>query len=127
MILNLDMCFMSTVSICRNALFVILSFLSLTGTGQTIQVGRFEIQIEEDEKVEVGNFTTSNLEKNGLMAYRRFLGKKQDQFEMMRIDTALKTIWKGYIIVDKRQDVMVVNTYGNLFFYALERQGISGS
>lgn len=126
MILNLDMFFMSTVSICRSVPLLILLFLSLTGTGQTMQVARFEIQIEEDEKVEVGNFTTSSLGKNGLIAYRRFLGKKQDQFEMMRIDTALRTIWKGYIIIDKRQDVMAVNTYGSLFFMLLKDREFLG-
>ncbi|MDZ4716072.1 MAG: hypothetical protein SH819_11450 [Cytophagales bacterium] len=104
---------MSTGLICSAFLTGVLLVSGLEACAQIAQEGRLEIPIDDDE---VENFKTASLGSKGLMAYRRFLGKKQDQFEMVCIDTALQIRWKGYIVVDNRLDVMKVSTYGNLFF-----------
>ena len=85
--------------------------------GQVAQTGRFEISMVNDEGEK---FSTANLEKNGLMVYRRVSIKKEDQLELIKIDTALKENWRGLLPVDKKLDVLHVRALGDYFYMLLK-------
>jgi hypothetical protein len=104
--------------------FLLLSILSLSvANAQVTQVGRFEIRMEDDKEEK---YTAARLGENGLLIYRRLTGKKEDQFELIKIDTTLKQEWKGFVPVDKKLDVLQVKSQGDIFYMLLKDPGYVG-
>ncbi|MBL7863672.1 MAG: hypothetical protein JNK10_02275 [Cyclobacteriaceae bacterium] len=96
-----------------------LAFIAVSGVSfaQVAQMARFELPLEEKDEVK---YLTAGLAENGLMAYRRVGGRKEDHVELIKVDTSLHETWRGSIPIDKRLDVMHVRSFGNLFFLLLK-------
>lgn len=75
---------------------------------------------------EAEKFTVAKLGQDGLMAYRRIPGKKEDQFELVKIDTALQEKWHGFIPIDNKLDVLHAKSAGDTFFMLLKDRGYLG-
>ena len=115
---------MSTVLTCKRIQWIALLVCSLNGNCQISQTGRFEINLTKEEP---DDYTTAGLEQNGLMLYRRHPGKKQDQIELIKIDTALRETWRGFIVVEKRMTIMQVQFHADLFFMLLKDREYLGN
>ena len=116
--------FMSTALICKRLFWVVLITAALNGNCQIKQAGRFEINLDREEPDE---YTTAGLAENGLMLYRRHPGKKQDQIELIKVDTSLQEQWRGFIVVEKRMNVMHVQFHHGQFFMLLKDREYLGN
>ena len=99
----------------------LLTFLVLGLSGpllaQVQQIARYEIPILERNEP---RYTAVRLGTNGMMIYRRTVGKKDDQFELIKLDTALREQWKGTITVSKKLDVVQTKSLNNTFYMLLK-------
>jgi hypothetical protein len=82
--------------------------------GQVQQPGRFEISLREGD--EESPYRVASLRERGLVAYRRLVGKREDQIELIKIDTSLKEEWRGYIQVEKSLNLLFVEQRRDYFF-----------
>ncbi len=120
---NHDTYSMSTDWIFRLAIVSIACIGVIPAAGQVTQLGRYEIPMADDDGEK---FAAAKLGQDGLLVYRRILGKKEDQFELIKIDTALKENWRGLMPVDKKLDVLQVKSSENTFFMLLKDRGYLG-
>ena len=117
------MYFMSTGWTFKSSLVLFCLLQAWTASAQITHVGRFEIRMEDDKEEK---YTAARLGENGLLIYRRLIGKKEDQFELIKLDTALKQDWKQFVPVDKKLDVLQVKSLGDMFFMLLKDPGFVG-
>ncbi len=115
-------CVTSTMSIrlkwsrsCFHLLFCCLVF-SLPCQGQVIQLARFEVPLG---KVESEYHQVVSLKEKGLLLYRRLLSKEGVQMEIIRLDTALQPVWKGYISLEQNIQVQQATLYQHNLFILL--------
>jgi hypothetical protein len=92
-------------------------------SAQVRQAGRFEIKLMEKEDAK---YTASKLGENGLLVYRRVTGKKDDYYELIKLDTALNQDWTGVIPVSKKLDIIQVRSAGSTFYMLLKDPGYIG-
>src|SRR5258708_2043985 len=88
---------------------IFLVFLSLPGWGQVKQLERFEVPLIRAQNE---NYRVSSIQERGLLLYRRIMSKDGMVLEVIRLDTSLRQVWKGYIEVDRNvlvQEVVVFN------------------
>src|SRR6266516_3178296 len=83
---------------------------------QVEQTGRLEIPIDN----EFHTFQVSSLDSAGVITYRRFGGPKGDQLELVRFDSALHEVWKGYLPVARELALSSVKTLGNKIYLFLK-------
>lgn len=108
---------MSTGWIFRHLQWLIVFGLCLPVRAQVRQIARYEIPILERNEP---RYTAVRLGTDGMMIYRRTLGKKDDQFELIKLDTALREEWKGSITVSKKLDVVQTRSANNTFYMLLK-------
>jgi len=99
---------------------ILLLFLAITGGfGQVDQLARYEIPlIDKDEN---DPYQVTSLAEEGILIYRRVLGKGQeDLLELIKVDTTLKENWRGYISTQKILRVSHVKSKDNLVFLLLK-------
>jgi len=101
-------------------LFLLTPFFAYT---QVEQIGRWEIGMDADDP---GNFKVSSADSLGLLIYHRITGPKDDQLELIMLDTALQQKWKGYIPIEKGLIVAKTTAYKNLYYILLQRPGFAG-
>ncbi len=82
----------------RRLSFFLLCILPTLELGaQVTQNARKEIPIQSD----VEAYSVISLDTAGIALYRNFLGPKENQLELTRLDTSLHQLWKGFIAVPK--------------------------
>lgn len=116
------MFFMSINSTRNNAvhgLSVILFFVSTFCFGQVEQPNRIEIPIPEEGKE---NYTVVSAQMDGLVLYQKLRGKRDDQLEIIRLDTLLNEVWKGYIGLERDLVPVFKTVYQNVLFILLKNQ-----
>jgi hypothetical protein len=99
-------------------------FLLLTSAafGQVEQTGRWEIGMPTDDN-ETYKVATDSL---GLIIYSKLFGKEFDQLEFIRLDTALKEKWKGYITIDREFIIARTATRKNSLYVLLRTPRSAG-
>lgn len=98
-----------------NRLVFLAMLISSLAQGQVEQITRWEIGIPREG---TGDFAIEPLDTLGLIVYSKLIGEKVDQIELIRLDTALHELWKGYIAIEK--DFVVAQTSArNKSFYIL--------
>lgn len=117
------MCSMSTAWIFRCCIGLCAGLLSCAVQAQVTQVARFEIKMVDDDEA---RYTAAQLGDQGMMIYRRVAGKKEDSFELIKLDTTLKQDWGGAITVSKKLDVIQTRARGNTFYMLLKDPGYIG-
>ncbi|MFN8342485.1 MAG: hypothetical protein U0V64_12505 [Cyclobacteriaceae bacterium] len=81
---------------------------------QVDQAGRFEMSLEANEVFPLALPAADQ----GVLLYRKFIGRTEDPMELIQLDTALNEVWKGYVPVKK--DYAIVRTsYLNKTAYLL--------
>lgn len=103
------------------ALVVVL--LCVPATAQVTQTARFEIAMSERNE---SRYTAVKLGENGILVYRRLTGKKEDAFEIIKLDTALKENWRGSVPVSKKLDIIQSRSYGSTLYMLLKDPGYVG-
>jgi hypothetical protein len=97
---------------------IALLLISFTSFGQIDQQARFEIILNENDINE--NYTTSSLDKQGILVYRRLLGKRDDQLEFIKVDTLLQENWRGYIAIQKELRISHIKVKDGIVFILLK-------
>jgi len=108
---------MSTGLISNLAALGISLTLSLSVMGQVVQTSRYEIRITERNEP---RYTAINLGENGIMIYRRIPGKKDDNYELVKLDTTLKENWKGVIPINPNLEIILSRSHENTLFMLLK-------
>jgi hypothetical protein len=78
--------------------FTLFIFLHLDVCAQVIQSNRIEFPVSGSDET----FEIIPAHENGLFLYRRFTTPAEDQMEIVRLDTALKEVWRGYLPVENK-------------------------
>lgn len=108
-----------------NRLFCAFLFFVGSASAQLQQTVRYEIPLTSSPDEE--NHSVVSLGYQGLMTYRRLLGRKEDQVELVRVDTTLREVWKGYIQISS--DMALLHTEAKeefLFLLFRSRQYAQG-
>lgn len=114
---------MSTAWIFRGCLVLCASLLTCTLQAQVTQTARYEIKmVDRDEP----RYTSAQLGDQGMMIYRRVVGKKEDSYQLIKLDTALIQAWEGAIPVSKKLDVIHTRAAGKTFYMLLKDPGYIG-
>ena len=80
---------------------------------QVLQTDRFEIPSPREEK----SFEIIPAHEDGIFLYRRLAGTSSDHVEIIRLDTAFKEVWKGYLPVDRKYVLMAKRVeHAKLYF-----------
>lgn len=108
---------MSTGLTISPAALVLGIILSLPAIGQVVQTARYEIKVANRDEP---RYSAVKLGENGMMIYRRIVGKKDDHFELIKLDTALKENWKGVIPVSKKLDIIQSRSFGNNLYFLMK-------
>ena len=100
--------------------FVILGLVLVSGTlvpasGQVVQSGRFEVPVESRTEF----FDIIPATDNGLFLHRQFLGPREDQIQLIKLDTAFREVWAGFIGVKKNYRLMGMESYNRKLYLLL--------
>jgi hypothetical protein len=102
--------------LCLLATGLLLS-LSLVCHGQVDQIGRFELPITEE-----GDpfYSVVSAHTDGLVIFRKLLGKGTDEMQVIRLDTSLNEIWRGFVSLEKDLSLRYARTYQNNLYVLLK-------
>ncbi len=113
---------MSSTSIRSGSINILLLIgLSLPSLGQVIQLDRYELVLED--KVGLSDPTVISLGSEGLVIQRRIIGKKLDQLDLIKLDTALVENWKGIISIEKNLVLSKIATRNQMVFMLFRAAG----
>lgn len=91
--------FTSTKSWLISGLYLALILIPLTGyTQQVLQTNRFELFSARDE----ASFEVIPAFESGIFLYRRVGTDTQDHIQLIKLDTAFKEQWKGFLPINDR-------------------------
>lgn len=110
------MYFMSIAWISKLPLFLFVT-LTVPALAQMTQTGRYEIRMTERNE---SRYSSVKLGEQGMMVYRRVTGKKEDAFELIKLDTALQENWKGTVPVSKKLDIIQARAAGSTLYFLLK-------
>jgi len=65
---------------------------------QVLQTDRYEVPSPREEK----SYEVIPAHEDGIFLYRRLTGTGSDHIEIIRLDTAFKEVWKGYLPIDRK-------------------------
>lgn len=92
-------CFTSIKSWWISGFILTLVFSTLTGNAQQVlQTNRFEISTSRDEV----SFDVIPAQEDGLFLFRRIGTDKQDHIQLLKLDTAFREQWKGFLPIEDR-------------------------
>ena len=86
-----------------------------------MQTGRFEVPIEGKSEL----FDIVPASDNGLFLYRQFAGTRQDQVQLIKLDTSFHENWAGFISVAKNYRLMGTKSYEGRLFLLLRYKDYS--
>lgn len=101
---------------------VLLSLACSYSSAQVVQTGRVELVVKGHEE----NYTAIGLGSSGMMLYRRVAGKKDDEIEFSKLDTALRQQWNGKIVIEKNLVFLRAKAYKDRLFILLSERGYLG-
>jgi hypothetical protein len=96
-------------------LFLFLTF-QLSNAQQVLQTNRYELALDKNDFYEV-----MPSQEDGIFLYRRLLATDDDKIEIIKLDTAFKVNWKGYLSVDKKMSLMAKRAVNGHFFLLFRR------
>ncbi len=120
------MFFTSTKSAWISTLFfALLAAIPVSvSSGQVVQTARLEYEVTKDD---AEKFKVVSLSEKGLFLYRRLYGQKDDQIEMVRVDTTLAEMWHKSINVVKQLNLVLVRRHeDNVFILLKEKNTLGG-
>jgi len=103
--------------------FLAAMLLCFPAMAQVTQTARYEIKMTESNET---RYSAVKLGENGILIYRRLIGKKEDAFELIKLDTALHENWRGSLPVSKKLDIIMSRSYGKTLYMLLKDPGYIG-
>lgn len=97
-------------------LSVALLFLSAGVFAQASQA-RFEIPLQNHQ---TEPYHTVSLHDEGLLLFTLVYGKERNAIELIRLDTAFKEVWKGYIPVERSIAVAATKEFEDKIYFLLK-------
>lgn len=97
-------------------LFTVLFLLTIAAKAQVSQV-RFEIPLHNNQ---TEPYRTVSLQDEGLLLYGLYFGKENNAIELIRLDTAFKEVWKGYISVEKNVYIAASRHFENKVYILMK-------
>ncbi|MDQ2658420.1 MAG: hypothetical protein M3Y60_13440, partial [Bacteroidota bacterium] len=85
----------------------LVSFSMLT-SAQVMQTGRFEVPVEGRNE----RFDIIPSFEHGLYLQRQLVGPREDQIQLIKLDTGFQQEWGGFIPVEKNFRVMGTQAFG---------------
>lgn len=101
----------------RFFLLILIGF-SLHAGGQVEQTARWEMNTDQEGEV----YKIAPADSLGVVIYSKLQVNGTDQIELIRLDTALKQVWKGYIGTDHLLKISHAHVYKNNLFLLLTHQ-----
>jgi hypothetical protein len=83
---------------------------------QVLQTNRYELPLEKNDYYEV-----MPSQEDGIFLYRRLLSTDDDKIEIIKLDTAFKVNWKGFLSVDKHTTLVARRAINGQFFLLFRR------
>ncbi|HZB12056.1 MAG TPA: hypothetical protein VE467_03465, partial [Chryseolinea sp.] len=83
---------------------------------QVLQTNRYELNLEKNDFYEV-----MPSQEDGIFLYRRLLAMDDDKIEIIKLDTAFKVNWKGYLSIEKRISLVAKRAINGKFFLLFRR------
>lgn len=90
-------------------------------TAQVLQTGRFEVPVEGRSQL----FDIVPSSDNGLFLYRQFAGIKDDQIQLIKLDTSFQEKWGGFISAAKNYRLMGTKCYDEKLFLLMRYKDYS--
>jgi len=87
-----------------------------------------QAQVIQNSRVEIGvsssfdSYSVVSLDSLGIALYRNFTGPAENQLEIIRLDTALNQVWKGFLPIPKGYTVASAKSVANKLFFFLENK-----
>lgn len=94
---------------------LLLTVALTTAKGQVLQTDRYEIPVHNLEK----NFEIIPAGRQGLYLHRRLNAGKDDQLQLICLDTAFKEKWSGFLPLEKNYMLMGKRSFGQRLFLLL--------
>ena len=88
-------------------LLILCVLLPLTANSQVAQSSRFEIPIGDPYSKPYAN---TSLGDDGLLVYGTVIADGIEAIEVIRLDTALAEVWKGYIKLERRSVILMAQS-----------------
>lgn len=108
----------SAITVCS---FFLIAGLSFPVSAQVMQTDRFEVPIEGRGE----NFDIVPSSDNGLFLHRHLSGAKEDQIQLIRLDTSFTEKWAGYMSVEKNYRIMGTKAFQGKLFILLRYRDYS--
>ena len=99
-------------------LILLLCVITPNCLGQVDQLARFELAINEND--ENRNFNVTSLDQEGILIYHNLFADAQNLLELIRVDTSLTEIWRGYIAIQRNLRISHVKLNDQLVFVLLK-------
>lgn len=94
---------------------ILILMLPLGVLAQVEQIARWELPVAQEGEV----YKVAPADSLGAIVYSKNQGQQIDQIELIRLDTALNEVWKGYINVEKFLVVSFAHVYQKKLFLLL--------
>ena len=85
---------------------------------QVVQNGRLDIRIASSFE----SYSVISLDTAGVALYRNFIGPKENQLELIRLDTALNQVWRGFLPIPKEFSIASAKKVGEKLYFLLENK-----
>ena len=86
-----------------------------------MQTGRFELPVESRDKY----FNVVPSSDDGLFLYSQFAGSKEDQLQLIKLDSIFHQNWSGFIGVEKDYRLMGTKSFKEKLFFLLRYKDYS--
>lgn len=100
-----------TISAC--SLFLVISVAPTSA--QVMQTGRFEVPIRDRSEF----FDIIPSSESGIFLHRQLAGPREDQIHIIRLDTAFRQQWAGFISVEKNYRIFGTKAFGERLYILL--------
>lgn len=116
---------MFSTSIKSGLISILLGVLCLTHVqAQLVQTNRYELPLYSNDVNDAPKMLPLN--ENGALIYRRILAKVSDRIELIKLDTLLKSSWRGYINLEKTNRLSLAEVFENNAYFLI-RSAVYGS
>jgi hypothetical protein len=99
--------------------WILVLFSAVTGIAQLQQESRFEIPLLDEDRV---GYEVAGAQEAGVVLYKTYYGEARDQIELIRLDSALKKKWEGFITVEKDFTPFASQVLNNRCFFLLRNE-----
>ncbi|MEK6782733.1 MAG: hypothetical protein AABY93_13615 [Bacteroidota bacterium] len=105
-------------------LITALTLLSSYCFGQVQQSHRYETIIPDNERE---HYKVVSVQERGIILYRRFTTAPGNQVELMRVDTSLQEVWRGFVQLNLDEAVMFTYVKKDLIYLLIKsRNNVQG-